>query len=69
MNPIDFKEIMMWGAVMALVVLVTYTGACINRFFVHRAHRRALAELQSHALRMHRKADNSDLSVAPRHIH
>lgn len=50
MNPIDFEDFMMLGAITALVVLVTYTGVCINRFFVHRAHRRALAELQSRAL-------------------
>lgn len=49
MTSIDIREALMWGGVIALVILVTFTGMCINRYFTYRAHRRALAELRSRA--------------------
>ena len=46
-------DILMWIAIASLVVLVSTTGMYINRFFIHRAHRRALAEL-------HRRTSESE---------
>ena len=46
MNPLDTHEILMWLAIIAIIVLVSITGMCINRVYIHRAHRKALAELR-----------------------
>ena len=46
MNPLDTHEILMWLAIIAIIVLVSMTGMCINRVYIHRAHRKALAELR-----------------------
>lgn len=53
MFSLDMHDILMWIAIASLVVLVSTTGMYINRFFIHRAHRRALAEL-------HRRASESE---------
>lgn len=47
---LDLHELLMWGAVASLVILTTVTGMWVNRFFTHRAHRQALAELRRRAL-------------------
>ena len=46
MQLLDIQSILMWITIISLVVLVALTGMSINRFFIHRAHRRALAELR-----------------------
>ncbi|MDE6418021.1 MAG: hypothetical protein K2K49_02295 [Duncaniella sp.] len=38
-------ETLMWTAIVALVVLASYTGMRINRYLTYKAHREALAEL------------------------
>lgn len=53
MFSLNMHDILMWIAIASLVVLVSTTGMYINRFFIHRAHRRALAEL-------HRRASESE---------
>lgn len=50
MNPLDSHEILMWLAIIALIVFVSMTGMCINRVYIHRAHRKALAELRRRAI-------------------
>lgn len=50
MGHIDIQYLLMWGAVMALVFLAARTGMLINSFFIHRAHRKALAELRRRTL-------------------
>lgn len=58
MTPLDTRDLLMWIAIICLVILVAMTGMYLNRFFIHRAHRRALDEL-------HRKAaQNIDLSIS-----
>lgn len=49
MQPLDIQSILMWITIISLVFLVAMTGLSINRFFIHRAHRRALAELHRRA--------------------
>ncbi|MDE6394021.1 MAG: hypothetical protein K2K77_01655 [Duncaniella sp.] len=49
MQPLDLQSILMWITIICLVFLVAMTGMSINRFFIHRAHRRALAELHRRA--------------------
>lgn len=49
MFPPAMHDILMWIAIISLVILVAMTGMYINRFFIHRAHRRALAELHRRA--------------------
>lgn len=49
MFPLAMHDILMWIAIISLVILVAMTGMYINRFFIHRAHRRALAELHRRA--------------------
>ncbi|MDE6065376.1 MAG: hypothetical protein K2G27_00965 [Duncaniella sp.] len=49
MQILDLHAILMWITIISLVVLVALTGMSINRFFIHRAHRRALAELHRRA--------------------
>ncbi len=49
MQPLDIQSILLWITIISLVVLVALTGMSINRFFIHRAHRRALAELHRRA--------------------
>ena len=49
MFSIDIHAILMWIAIISLVILVSMTGMYLNRFFIHRAHRRALAELHRRA--------------------
>lgn len=49
MQPLDLQSILMWITIISLVFLVAMTGLSINRFFIHRAHRRALAELHRRA--------------------
>lgn len=46
MNIPGIHEILMWLVIIALVVLVAMSGMCLNRMYIHRAHRKALAELQ-----------------------
>ena len=46
MNILDYNDLMMWGVIIALVVLATMTGMWLNRFFTHRA----IAELRRRAL-------------------
>lgn len=53
MFSIDIHAILMWIAIISLVILVSMTGMYLNRFFIYRAHRRALAEL-------HRRATEAD---------
>ncbi|MCM1521793.1 MAG: hypothetical protein NC039_03970 [Muribaculaceae bacterium] len=50
MNILDSHDLLMWGVVIALVILASLTGMWLNRFFTHRAHRRALAELRRRAV-------------------
>ncbi|GEM_PF-1970151 len=61
MNILDYQDLMMWGVIIALVVLATMTGMWLNRFFTHRAHRRAIAELRRRAMMA-----ESGLGVEPR---
>lgn len=58
MFPLAMHDILMWIAIISLVILVAMTGMYINRFFIHRAHRRALAEL-------HRRATEAERSHTP----
>ena len=53
MFSLDIHVFFFLFAIASLVVLVSTTGMYINRFFIHRAHRRALAEL-------HRRASESE---------
>lgn len=49
MFSLDVHAILMWIAIISLVILVSMTGMYLNRFFIHRAHRRALDELHRRA--------------------
>lgn len=46
MNIPDIHEILMWLVIIALVVFVAMSGMCLNRIYIHRAHRKAIAELR-----------------------
>ena len=35
MNPLDTHEILMWLAIIAIIVLVSITGMCINLSLIH----------------------------------
>lgn len=50
MSPLEPREILLWIAIIAIIALAATTGMLINRFFIHRAHRRALAELRRRIL-------------------
>ena len=50
MTPLEPREILLWIAIIAVIALAAMTGMLINRFFIHRAHRRALAELRRRIL-------------------
>lgn len=45
MNIPGIHDILMWLVIIALVVLVAMSGMCLNRMYIHRAHRKAIAEL------------------------
>ncbi|MCM1163058.1 MAG: hypothetical protein NC339_02235 [Muribaculaceae bacterium] len=69
MNILDTHDFLMWGAVIALVLLATLTGMWLNRFFTYRAHRRALAELRRRALMAERSSrDEAVASTAAAHV-
>ena len=55
MFPLAMHDILMWIAIISLVILVAMTGMYINRFLIHRAHRRALAELHRRATEAERR--------------
>jgi len=63
MFPLAMHDILMWIAIISLVILVAMTGMYINRFFIHRAHRRALAELHRRATEAERT--HSSMTPAP----
>lgn len=46
MEPLDERSLVMWIFIVAIVGVVALTGMFLNRFFIRRAHRRALAELK-----------------------
>lgn len=46
MAPLDERTLLLWLGIILLVITVTVSGMLLNRFFTHRAHRRALAELR-----------------------
>ncbi len=50
MSPLEPREILLWIAIVAIIALAATTGMLINRFFIHRAHRRALDELRRRIL-------------------
>ncbi|MBD5332801.1 MAG: hypothetical protein HDR97_03480 [Bacteroides sp.] len=50
MTPIEPRELLTWIAIIAIIALAATTGMLINRFLIHRAHRRALAELRRRIL-------------------
>lgn len=66
MNILDTRELLMWGAIIALVLLASATGMWLNRYFTHRAHRRALDELRRRALMAEESAPGS--GVAPESV-
>lgn len=74
MNILAYTDLLMWLAIVALVVLTVRTAMMVNKFFIHRANRRALAELrkaammseQAHAMRTRAVADESDKT--PEHV-
>lgn len=51
MEILDSHEAIMWLAIASMIALASVTGMYINRFFIHRAHRRALADLKRRILR------------------
>ncbi|MCM1051888.1 MAG: hypothetical protein NC349_07985 [Paenibacillus sp.] len=53
MNIPGIHEILMWLVIIALVVLVAMSGMCLNRMYIHRAHRKALAELRRRVMEEH----------------
>lgn len=63
MFPLEMHDILMWIAIISLVILVAMTGMYINRFFIHRAHRRALAELHRRATEAERA--HTSMTTAP----
>ena len=66
MTPLDIRELCMLGCLIALVALVSFTGMCINRYFIHRAHRRALDELHRRAtLERMGRGEEENLSPSP----
>lgn len=46
MEPLDERSLMIWILIVIMVVVVALTGMFLNRFFIRRAHRKALAELK-----------------------
>lgn len=50
MNILDYTDLLMWIAIIALVVLTTRTAMWLNRFFIYRAHRKALDHLRRSAM-------------------
>lgn len=50
MTPIEPREFLTWIAIIAIIALAATTGMLINRFLIHRAHRRALNELRRRIL-------------------
>ena len=50
MTPLEPREILLWIAIIAIIALAATTGMLINRFFIHRAHRRALDDLRRRIL-------------------
>lgn len=55
----DPHDILMWIAIIGLVLLMARTGMYINRFFIYRAHRRAIAELHRRATKAERPEEAS----------
>lgn len=60
MFSLESYDILMWIAIISLVILVAMTGMYINRFFIHRAHRRALAELHRRSIEAKRDRATSE---------
>lgn len=50
MNILDYSDLLMWIAIIALVILTTRTALWINRMLTYRAHRKALDELRRSAM-------------------
>lgn len=45
MNPIDEHTFLLWIGLAIIVSAVSATGMIINRYLTHRAHRRAIEQL------------------------
>lgn len=45
MELLDERTLIIWLVIVALVAIVSLTGMFLNRFFIYRAHRKALEEL------------------------
>lgn len=50
MDTLNTHDTLIWIAIIALIALASVTGMYLNRFFIHRAHRKALAELKRRIL-------------------
>ncbi len=46
MEPLDDRSLMIWILIVVIVSIISLTGMFLNRFFIRRAHRKALAELK-----------------------
>ena len=47
MNILDTHDLLMWGIIIASVLLATLAGMWLNRLMTYRAHRRALAAMRA----------------------
>lgn len=52
MEPIDGRSLVIWIGIVAMVVLFSFAGMYLNRYFIHRAHRRALEGLKSQRVKV-----------------
>lgn len=50
MDILDTHDALMLIAIIAVVALAALTGMCINKVYIHHAHRRALSELKRRIL-------------------
>lgn len=46
MELLDERTLVIWLVIVAIVAVVSLTGMFLNRFFIYRAHRKALEELK-----------------------
>lgn len=45
MEPIDERTLLFWIGIISMVFIVSLAGMLINRYFIYRAHRKAIEEL------------------------
>ncbi|MDE6859777.1 MAG: hypothetical protein K2J65_05135 [Duncaniella sp.] len=46
MEPLDERSLVIWILIVIVVAIVALAGMFLNRYFIRRAHRKALADLK-----------------------